>query len=79
MSDLVKCPACDTNQPMDMRIDSFIFGGFSARCECSKCGYKGMWSGVKLFREDAKKAAIERADKGVKRKCAMNCGCACVP
>jgi hypothetical protein len=68
MNDIVKCPACDAEQPMDVRIDSFIFGGFSARCECSKCGYKGMWSGAKLYREEAKKAAIERADKGVKRK-----------
>jgi len=68
MSEIVKCPVCDTKQPMDMRIDSFICGGFSARCECSKCGYRGMWSGARLDREEAKRVAIERADKGVKKK-----------
>lgn len=68
MTELVICPECKAEQPMDMRIDSFIFGGFSARCECSKCGYKGMWSGGKWDKEEAKRVAIERATKGVRKK-----------
>lgn len=68
MSDLVRCPVCETEQPMDMRIDMLIFGGYTARCECSVCGYKGMWSGAKRERADAKRIAIERADRGVKGK-----------
>lgn len=68
MSDIVKCPNCDTAQPMDIRINTFICGGFSARYECSKCGYKGMWSGAKLEREEAKRVALERAGKGIKMR-----------